>query len=77
MNNFDEIYSNIEDGFVAWLDEFQERGSGFVFNQIIKTNIRLSRTNYLRASSYFPHDLGKRTQYSKSRSKMFYVIGFS
>ena len=61
MNNFDDIYQNIEENFLAWLDEFQERGSGFVFEEIIKTNIRLSRTNFLRASSYFPHDLGRRT----------------
>ena len=61
MNNFDDIYQNIEENFLAWLDEFQERGSGFVFEEIIKTNIRLSRTNFLRASSYFPHDLGIRT----------------
>ena len=61
MNNFDDVYFNIEDEFIAWLDEFQERDSGFVFNKIIKTNIRLSRINSLRASSYFPHDLGRRT----------------
>ena len=61
MNNFDDIYQNIEENFLAWLDEFQERGSGFVFEEITKCNIRLSRTNFLRASSYFPHDLGIRT----------------
>ena len=61
MNNFDDIYQNIEENFLAWLDEFQERGSGFVFEEITKTNIRISRTNFLRASSYFPHDLGIRT----------------
>ena len=31
MNIFDDIYQNIEESFLAWLDEFQERGSGFVF----------------------------------------------
>ena len=51
MNNFDDIYSNIEDEFMTWLDGYQERGSGFVFEQIIKSNIHLSRTNHLRASS--------------------------
>ena len=60
-NNFDDIYQNLEEEFLAWVDNFQERGSGFVFEEIIKTNIRLSRTNLLRASSYFPHDLGRRT----------------
>ena len=61
MNNFDDIYQNIEENFLAWLDDFQERGYGFVFEEIIKTNIRLSRTNFLRASSCFSHDLGIRT----------------
>ena len=61
MNNFDDIYSNIEDNFIAWCDEFQEGGSGFVFKQIIKSTIHLLRTNRLRASSNFSHDLGLRT----------------
>ena len=61
MNNFDDIYQNIEENFLAWIDEFQERGSSFVFEEITNCNIRLSRTNFLRASSYFPHDLGRRT----------------
>ena len=61
MNNFDDIYQNIEEEFLAWVDKFQDNGSSFVFEEIIKTNIRLSRTNFLRASSYFPHDLGIRT----------------
>ena len=60
MNNFDDIYSNIEDEFTTWLDGYQDRGSGFVLEQKIKSNIRFSRTNHLRASSYFPHDLGRR-----------------
>ena len=38
-----------------------KRVSGFVFKQITKSTIRLSRTNQLRANSYFPHDLGLRT----------------
>ena len=44
MNNFDDIYSNIEDEFITWLDEFQNRGSGFVFKKIIKSTIHLSNT---------------------------------
>ena len=60
MNNFDDIYSNIQEDFIAWLDDYQEKSSGFVFNKIIKTNIRLSKTNYLKASSYFDHGLGSR-----------------
>ena len=60
MNNFDDIYSNIQEDFIAWIDDYEGRGYGFVFDKIIKTNIRLSKTNYLRASSYFDHDLGLR-----------------
>ena len=70
MNNFDDIYQNIEENFLAWLDEFQERGSGFVFEEITKTNIRISRTNFLRASSYFPHDLGRRTCFLSQRQQI-------
>ena len=28
-----------DDDFIAWLDEFQERGSGFVFKQITESTI--------------------------------------
>ena len=69
MNSFDDIYSSIEENFIAWLDEFQERGSGFVFNQITKTNIRLAKTNQLRGSSYFPHDLGRRNSILNIQNK--------
>ena len=69
MNNFDDIYSNIQEDFIAWIDEYQEKGSGFVFGKIIKTNIRLSKTNYLRASSYFNHDLGSLKSILNIRNK--------
>ena len=26
MNNFDDIYSNIQENFIAWVDEFKEKG---------------------------------------------------
>ena len=69
MNNFDDIYSNIQEDFIAWIDEYQEKGSGFVFGKIIKTNIRLSKTNYLRAKSYFNHDLGSLKSILNIRNK--------
>ena len=80
MNNFDDIYQNIEEEFLAWVEKFQDIGSGFVFEEIIKTNIRLSRTNFLRASSYFPHDLGIRTSILNIRNndqKCFNLVNFS
>ena len=43
MNNFDNTYENIQEEFEAWIDEYQDRGSGFVFHQIITTNMRLSK----------------------------------
>ena len=43
------------------LDGYQERGSGFVFEQITKSNYtHMSRTNQLRGSLYFTHDLSRR-----------------
>ena len=79
MNNFDDIYQNLEEEFLAWVDKFQDNGSGFVFEEIIKTNIRLSKTNFLRASSYFPHDLGRRTSIlniQNNDQKMFHMVNF-
>ena len=35
MNNFDDIYQNLEEEFLAWVDKFQDNGSGFVFEEII------------------------------------------
>ena len=58
MNNFDILYENIEHEFNEWLDSFQERGSGFTFSHIERATINLTKTIHLRASSYFPHDLG-------------------
>lgn len=55
MNNFPVAMKSAEEEFRAWLDRFQERGSGFTFERIIKTRVRLSRTTALRASSYFPY----------------------
>ena len=69
MNNFDDIYSNIQEDFIAWIDDYEGKDYGFVFDKIIKTNIRLSKTNYLRASSYFDHDLGLRKGILNIRNK--------
>ena len=34
QNNLTVFYDNLLDKFNAWIDAFQERGSGFVFNKI-------------------------------------------
>jgi hypothetical protein len=54
MNDFDTVYNYIRDNFETWVDEFQERGSVHVFNQIIKTIVKTYQIRSLRASSYIP-----------------------
>jgi hypothetical protein len=39
-NNLTVFYEELIDKFKAWIDGFQERGSGFIFLKIIKTMIK-------------------------------------
>ena len=52
MNNFDDVWKNVEDGFQEWLDGFQERGSGLEYLQITKCTIKVARYKSLSGSSY-------------------------
>ena len=63
MNNFDSVWGVVYDTFTQWVDELQERDSGFEFLQITKATIKLSKCAQLLASSYFEHELikGKRS----------------
>ena len=47
---FDELIGSLE----AWIDEFQERGSGFIFNKIKETKVKQYKYKYQTASSYIP-----------------------
>ena len=53
-NNRDEFYRKLKDKFEAWIDSFQERGSGFVFRNIKSVEVKLYKYEYQRASSYIP-----------------------
>ena len=53
-NNVDEFYNKLKDKFEAWIDEFQERGSGFVFRNIKSVEVKTYKYNYQKASSYIP-----------------------
>lgn len=54
INDFDESYKSVEDEFSAFIDQFQERGSGFVFNSITQVELRTYRMRGFRGSSYIP-----------------------
>ena len=53
-NNLTAFYDDLLDKFNAWIDGFQERGSGFVFKKIISSNVKQYKYNSQRASSYIP-----------------------
>ena len=53
-NNLTAFYDDLLDKFNAWIDGFQERGSGFVFKKIISVNVKQHKYNSQRASSYIP-----------------------
>ncbi|CAG2243460.1 unnamed protein product [Mytilus edulis] len=54
QNNLSTFYNNLLDKFKAWVDKFQERGSGFVFDGIKSVKVKLYKYEYQRASSYIP-----------------------
>lgn len=53
-NNLTVFYDDLIDKFKAWIDDFQEKGSGFIFSKIISTKIKQYKYKYQRASSYIP-----------------------
>ena len=54
MNDFENAYTRIYDNFTKFIDEFQEKGSGHVFKEIIQVEIRAYRMRGFRGSSYIP-----------------------
>ncbi|XP_071150628.1 uncharacterized protein [Mytilus edulis] len=54
QNNLYTFYNNLIDKFEAWVDKFQERGSGFNFDGIKSVKVKLYKYEYQRASSYIP-----------------------
>ena len=78
LDDFKDKWENVEEEFKEWIDEFQEKGSGFVFQKITKCILTLTKINNLLASSYFEHPLlkGKKTIINVQkykRSKMFHM----
>jgi hypothetical protein len=53
-NNLEKFYDGFTDGFKAWVDCFQERGSGFVFRNIKSVEVKQYKYSYQKASSYIP-----------------------
>ena len=54
QNNISTFYESLIDKFEAWIDEFQERGSGFVFRNIKSVKVKKYKYDYQKASSYIP-----------------------
>ena len=54
QNNLSTFYNNLINKFEAWVDKFQERGSGFVFDSIKSVKVKLYKYEHQRASSYIP-----------------------
>ena len=55
MDEFEEIYNKINEEVSSFIDEFQGLGSGLIFENIFKTEIKTSKIVYLKGSSYFPY----------------------
>jgi len=53
-NNLTVFYDDLIDKFNAWLDAYQERGSGHVFIRILSTEVKQYKYNYQKGSSYIP-----------------------
>ncbi|CAC5384335.1 unnamed protein product [Mytilus coruscus] len=54
QNNLSKFYDDLIGKFKAWVNQFQERGSGFDFNSIKSVQVKLYKYEYQRASSYIP-----------------------
>ena len=53
-NNLTAFYNDLLNNLKAWIDGFQEKGSGFVFERILSSNIKQYEYNFQKASSYIP-----------------------
>lgn len=53
-NNLKVFYTNLIENYNKWLDSFQERGSGFTFNKLGETTIKIYNYNHQKGSSYIP-----------------------
>ena len=53
-NNLNEFFNDLLDKLNAWIDGFQEKGSGFVFKNIISSIIKQYEYKFQKASSYIP-----------------------
>ena len=53
-NNIDKFYNELKSKFEVWIDEFQERGSGFVFRNIKSVEVKTYKYKHQKASSYIP-----------------------
>ena len=53
-NNINEFFNDLLDKLNAWIDGFQEKGSGFVFKNIISSIIKQYEYKFQKASSYIP-----------------------
>ena len=53
-NNLTAFFQKLRDSFDKWIDEYQERGSGYVFRNICRVTVKIHKYDYQRASSYIP-----------------------
>ena len=53
-NNLNLFYNDLLNNLKAWIDGFQKKGSGFVFEKILSSNIKQYEYNFQKASSYIP-----------------------
>jgi hypothetical protein len=54
MSDFDTKFNSIIYQFETQIDEYQDCGSGHVFNGIRRTVVKIYKAQFLRASSYIP-----------------------
>ena len=54
MNDFNNVYKIIYDDLIKFIDEYQEKGSGYAFREITQVEIRAYRMRGFRGSSYIP-----------------------
>ena len=60
-NQFSEFYDNSQEAFSAWLDGFQDRGSGLTFDSLERAYLKIVKTKPITGGTYIPLPFSKRS----------------
>ena len=63
MNSFENTFQQIANTLNSSIDQYQQMGSGYIFNNLKQVNIRMVKTFNISGSSYFKPDFKNNSTY--------------